>query len=112
MTGASQSPGRVGPSRGAQRAGRWPARRHPHSPRLPATFEAEQARFLGHDDPRLWSSAVTAWEAAGEPYPLAYAWLRRAESESAVHDREAAARAVQEADAVARADRGGADHRP
>ena len=67
-----------------------------------ATFEAEQARFLGHDDPRLWSSAVTAWEAAGEPYPLAYAWLRRAESESAVHDRQAAARSVQQADAVAR----------
>ena len=45
-----------------------------------ALFEAEQGRFLGQDDPRLWSAAVTEWEAAQEPYPLAYTWLRRAES--------------------------------
>ena len=66
-----------------------------------ALFEAEQGRFLGHDDPRLWSAAVTAWEAAQEPYPLAYAWLRRAESESAAGDRQAATRSVRQADAVA-----------
>ena len=66
-----------------------------------ALFEAEQGRFLGHDDPRLWSAAVTAWETAQEPYPLAYAWLRRAESESAAGDRQAATRSVRQADAVA-----------
>ncbi len=48
-----------------------------------ALFEAEKGRFLGQDDPRFWSAAVTEWEAAQEPYPLAYTWLRRAESESA-----------------------------
>jgi DNA-binding CsgD family transcriptional regulator/tetratricopeptide (TPR) repeat protein len=66
-----------------------------------AMFEAEQARFLGCDDPQLWSVAVTAWEAAQEPYPLAYAWLRRAEAESAVGDRPAATRSVRQAGALA-----------
>jgi DNA-binding CsgD family transcriptional regulator len=64
-------------------------------------FEAEQGRFLGQDDPRLWSAAVSEWEAAEEPYPLAYTWLRRAESESAAGDRHAATRSVRQADAVA-----------
>ena len=66
-----------------------------------ALFQAEQGRFLGPDDPRLWAAAVTEWEAAQEPYPLAYTWLRRAESESAVGDRQAATRSVRQADAVA-----------
>jgi predicted ATPase/DNA-binding CsgD family transcriptional regulator len=66
-----------------------------------ALFEAEQGRFLGQDDPRLWSAAVREWEAAEEPYPLAYTWLRRAESESAAGDRHAATRSVRQADAVA-----------
>jgi DNA-binding CsgD family transcriptional regulator/tetratricopeptide (TPR) repeat protein len=66
-----------------------------------ALFEAEQGRFLGQDDPRLWSAAVSEWEAAEEPYPLAYTWLRRAESESAAGDRHAATRSVRQADAVA-----------
>jgi DNA-binding CsgD family transcriptional regulator len=66
-----------------------------------ALFEAEQGRFLGHDDPRLWSAAVTEWEVAQEPYPLAYTWLRRAESESAAGDRHAATRSVRQAAAVA-----------
>jgi DNA-binding CsgD family transcriptional regulator len=66
-----------------------------------ALFEAEQGRFFGQDDPRLWSAAVREWEAAEEPYPLAYTWLRRAESESAAGDRHAATRSVRQADAVA-----------
>jgi DNA-binding CsgD family transcriptional regulator len=66
-----------------------------------ALFEAEQGRFLGQDDPRLWLAAVSEWEAAEEPYPLAYTWLRRAESESAAGDRHAATRSVRQADAVA-----------
>jgi ATP/maltotriose-dependent transcriptional regulator MalT len=65
------------------------------------TFAAEQARFAGHDDPRPWLEAVTAWEAAEEPYPLAYAWLRRAEAESAAGDRQAATRSVRQAGAIA-----------
>jgi ATP/maltotriose-dependent transcriptional regulator MalT len=64
-------------------------------------LEAEQARALGRDEPQRWSAAVTAWEAAGEPYPLAYAWLRLAEARCAVGDRQAAARAVQQAHAIA-----------
>jgi DNA-binding CsgD family transcriptional regulator len=66
-----------------------------------AMLGAELARFLGYDDPRPWSAAVTAWEAAQEPYPLAYAWLRRAESESAAGDRQAATRSVRQAAAIA-----------
>ena len=66
-----------------------------------ALFEAEQGRFLGQDDPLLWSAAVSEWEVAQEPYPLAYTWLRRAESESAAGDRHAATRSVRQADAVA-----------
>ena len=66
-----------------------------------ALFEAEQGRFLGQDDPRLWSAAVREWEAAEEPYPLAYTWLRRAESESAAGDRHAATRSVRQAHSVA-----------
>ena len=44
---------------------------------------------------------MSEWEAAEEPYPLAYTWLRRAESESAAGDRHAATRSVRQADAVA-----------
>jgi DNA-binding CsgD family transcriptional regulator/tetratricopeptide (TPR) repeat protein len=66
-----------------------------------ALFEAERARFLGHGGPQPWSAAVTAWEAAQEPYPLAYAWLRRAEAESAAGCRQAATRSVRQAGAIA-----------
>jgi len=66
-----------------------------------ALFEAEQARFRGQEDPRPWSAAVTAWEAAEEPYPLAYTWLRRAESESAHGDRAGATRSARQAGEIA-----------
>jgi DNA-binding CsgD family transcriptional regulator len=66
-----------------------------------ALVEAEQGRFLGHDHPHLWSAAITAWEAAEEPYPLAYSWLRHAESESSAGDRQAATRSVRQAAAIA-----------
>ena len=66
-----------------------------------ALVAAEQARAAGTDDPAAWSAAVTAWQDAGEPYPLAYAQLRLAETFCATGDREPATRAVQQAHAIA-----------
>ena len=66
-----------------------------------ALVAAEQARAAGTDDAAAWSAAVTAWQDAGEPYPLAYAQLRLAETFCATGDREPAARAVQQAHAIA-----------
>jgi len=41
-----------------------------------ALFAAESARAAGRADPGAWAAAVTAWEAVGRPYPLAYGLLR------------------------------------
>ena len=49
-----------------------------------------------------WSAAAGAWQAAAEPYPLAYTWLRLAEAATAAGDRQAAGHAVREAYALAR----------
>jgi DNA-binding CsgD family transcriptional regulator len=49
-----------------------------------------------------WSEAVAAWREAGEPYPLASALLRAAAAAVDGGDREGAAAAVAEADAIAR----------
>src|SRR5690349_11869655 len=43
---------------------------------------------------RVWSAAVSAWQEAAEPYPLAYAWLRTAEAAMAAGDRQAAGHGV------------------
>src|SRR5690242_20716354 len=50
---------------------------------------------------RVWSAAVSAWQEAAEPYPLAYAWLRTAEAEVAAGDRPEAGRAIRQAHALA-----------
>jgi DNA-binding NarL/FixJ family response regulator len=80
------------------------------------TFEAEAGRFehaapgeAGHagegvppDRVRLWQSAAAAWEALGEPYPLAGALFRIAEAALAEHaDRDVAVQALQRAAALA-----------
>jgi DNA-binding CsgD family transcriptional regulator len=67
-----------------------------------ALITAELVRAAGPDDVTTWSAAVSAWEEAAEPYPLAYAWLRLAETAVAAGDRPAAARGVRAAYALAR----------
>jgi predicted ATPase/DNA-binding NarL/FixJ family response regulator len=67
-----------------------------------ALAAAEQARARGEDTPDLWSAATTVWQAAGEPYPVAYASLRLAEVHSAAGDRQPASAAAQQALAIAR----------
>jgi DNA-binding CsgD family transcriptional regulator len=66
-----------------------------------ALVAAEHARATGTGGAAAWSAAVSAWQVAGEPYPEAYALLRLAEMESAAGDRQAAARAVQQAHSMA-----------
>ena len=58
---------------------------------------AERARADGTATPEVWRGAVSAWQrAAAEPYPLAYALLRLAETLTAAGDLEEAASAVRE----------------
>jgi DNA-binding CsgD family transcriptional regulator/tetratricopeptide (TPR) repeat protein len=45
-----------------------------------ATARAYSARLEGRDDPVLWDAAAQAWERAGEPYQVARARWRQAES--------------------------------
>jgi ATP/maltotriose-dependent transcriptional regulator MalT len=45
-----------------------------------AVFAAESARAGGTADRTAWDAAVSAWDALGHPYPLAYALLRAAEA--------------------------------
>ncbi|HEY1619058.1 MAG TPA: AAA family ATPase [Streptosporangiaceae bacterium] len=66
-----------------------------------ALAAAEQARASGGDQPETWSAAVAAWRAAGEPYLLAYALLRLAESQAGGAHRAAMAEAVREAHEIA-----------
>jgi DNA-binding NarL/FixJ family response regulator len=49
-----------------------------------------------------WSVAAQAWQAAAEPYPLAYTWLRLAEAAAAAGDRQEAGRGISQAYALAR----------
>jgi DNA-binding CsgD family transcriptional regulator len=62
---------------------------------------AEQARATGTGEAAAWPAAVTAWQDAGEPYPLAYALLRLAETHIAAGERQRAAQAVRQAQAIA-----------
>ena len=71
-----------------------------------ALVTAELARAVGEDDPEspmvgAWSAAARAWQAAAEPYPLAYSWLRLAEAAVAASDRQEAGRAIRQAYALA-----------
>jgi DNA-binding NarL/FixJ family response regulator len=57
--------------------------------------------LLGRSDPERWATAVTAFEALGQPYPAAYARWREAEAVLAAHGpRARAAAALRQADAV------------
>jgi DNA-binding CsgD family transcriptional regulator/tetratricopeptide (TPR) repeat protein len=62
---------------------------------------AERARADGTDGATAWADSVAAWRAAKEPYPLSYALLRQAEAATEQGDRDAAAEAVREAQALA-----------
>jgi DNA-binding CsgD family transcriptional regulator/tetratricopeptide (TPR) repeat protein len=62
-----------------------------------ALVEAELAPTLGADASAAWSEAVSACRAMNEPYPLAYALLRHAESLTAAGDLEGASAAAREA---------------
>jgi DNA-binding CsgD family transcriptional regulator/tetratricopeptide (TPR) repeat protein len=42
--------------------------------------EAESGRALGESTPGAWSRAAATWERNGQPYPVAYAYLRQAEA--------------------------------
>jgi ATP/maltotriose-dependent transcriptional regulator MalT len=66
-----------------------------------ALVTAEHARAAGEDSVTVWKVAVAAWQRAGEPYMLSYALLRLAEARSTAGDRDEAARAVQQAYALA-----------
>jgi ATP/maltotriose-dependent transcriptional regulator MalT len=56
-----------------------------------AVFAAEAARADGRPDLAGWDAATAAWEAVGQPYPLAYALARAAGSAAAAGNRDAAA---------------------
>jgi DNA-binding CsgD family transcriptional regulator len=84
----------------ADRAARLPAET-PAGRGYRALAAAEVARASG--GAADWEPAVAAWRAAGEPHPLAYALLRRAEAELARGERGAAAETLAEAVATARA---------
>jgi DNA-binding CsgD family transcriptional regulator/tetratricopeptide (TPR) repeat protein len=67
-----------------------------------ATSEAEWTRAAGEPDPERWQAAVDAWDKAGQPYPVAYARWRLAETLLAGGaDREQAEQAVRDAHATA-----------
>jgi len=57
----------------AARGGRCP----PRVPAFAALCAAEESR-LSTSDPALWAEAARRWEAAGEPYPVAYCRWREA----------------------------------
>ena len=85
-----------------RRADTRPGRADPAGPGLPgAVRRRAAARAEGGTETQPWSAAVAAWEEAAEPYPLGYAWLRLAEAQSALGDRQAAARSVAQAHAIA-----------
>ena len=79
--------------------------RRQHALRL--TFIAAGQAFIrlaagAPADPRTaWDEAAAAWEATGEPYPLAQALLRSAEAATAAGDREAATERLRTAASLA-----------
>ena len=56
-----------------------------------AVLIAEAARAAGHLDLALWDVAAAAWDAIGQPYPLACALLQAARAAAGEGDRAAAA---------------------
>jgi DNA-binding NarL/FixJ family response regulator len=67
-----------------------------------ALVRAEHARRIGSGEVEAWGEAVDACRAMNEPFPLAYALLRQAESLVAAGRSDGAAPAVQEASKLAR----------
>jgi DNA-binding CsgD family transcriptional regulator len=65
-----------------------------------AVFTAETARAGGVPDRAAWDAAVTAWEALGYPYPLAYALLRAAEAAVSADGRDDASALLSRAAAL------------
>jgi DNA-binding CsgD family transcriptional regulator/tetratricopeptide (TPR) repeat protein len=66
--------------------------------------EAEASRALGEPDPDLWARAAATWDRNRQPYPAAYAHLRRAEALLGQRTRAAGAvEALTEAAVTARA---------
>jgi len=81
----------------AARAGRIVAEDGEGQPDLAAfaaMVEAEEARRLGTDTRATWRSVAQAWQAAGWPYPEAYARLREAAAALRAGRREQASRAL------------------
>jgi DNA-binding CsgD family transcriptional regulator len=66
-----------------------------------ALVTAELARAAGESGVTAWLAAARAWQAAAEPYPLAYTWLRLAEAAAAAGDRQEAGRGIRQAYALA-----------
>jgi DNA-binding CsgD family transcriptional regulator len=62
---------------------------------------AERSRAGGTARAGDWAAAAEAWRRANEPYLLSYSLLRLAEATVAAGDRDGAARAVQQAHAIA-----------
>jgi DNA-binding CsgD family transcriptional regulator len=56
-----------------------------------AAFAAEAARAAGRQTVAGWDAAAAAWEAIGQPYPLAYALARAAAAAAAAGGRDEAA---------------------
>jgi len=81
----------------AARIARHSLVQHAHA----ATFAAEAARADGGQNLAGWDAATAAWEAAGQPYPLAYTLLRAASAASVNGNREAAVIRLQEASKIA-----------
>ena len=62
-----------------------------------AVFTAETARAHGHPNRAPWDAAAGAWQAIGQPYPLACALLRAAGAAAAGGDQDAAAAPLRQA---------------
>jgi DNA-binding NarL/FixJ family response regulator len=58
---------------------------------------AYASRVGGQPDPVAWDAAATAWEAIGQPYPLARALLQSAETAHTGGDRDVAAARLRQA---------------
>jgi DNA-binding CsgD family transcriptional regulator len=66
-----------------------------------ATFAAESSRADGRNDRAGWEAAAAAWEAVGQPYPLAYTLFRGASAALADGSHAAAGSALRQAAGLA-----------
>ena len=77
------------------------ARQSPVQEAHAAVFAAEVSRAAGVQDLTGWDAAAAAWDAIGQPYPLAYALARAASAAAAEGDRDAAATRLRRAAVLA-----------